>query len=116
MLLRLVLAVEPESLARRLAKMLRREDLLVDSADLSRGLLAALRGQDQDLVLLSRSLLPEEPATTIGQIRDLPERPGVIVFEDDPDEQDRAGLLARGCLAVLSSSLPATFFSDPSTR
>jgi DNA-binding NtrC family response regulator len=106
MLLHLVLAVEPEPFARRLKEALQRQDLLVNLADMSRGLLAALRGQDQDLVLLSRSLLSGNPATTIGQIRDLPERPGVIVFEDDPDEQDRAGLLAHGCLAVLSSSLP----------
>jgi DNA-binding NtrC family response regulator len=105
MLLQLVLAVEPKSFERRLEELLRRQDLQVSSADLSRGLLAALRGRDQDLVLISRSLLPDNPATTIEQIRDLPERPGIIVFEDQPDEQDRAGLLAQGCLAVLSSSL-----------
>ncbi len=106
MLLRLVLAVDPESLRRRLEQLLQRQDLLVSSADMSRGLLAALRNHDQDLLLISRSLLPKDAATTIGQIRELPERPGVIVFEDRPDEQDRAGLLAQGCLAVLSSSLP----------
>ena len=106
MLLRLVHAVEPESFEQRLKESLQRQDLLVDSVDISRGLLAALRGRDQDLVLLSRSLLPENPETTVSQIRDLPERPGVIVFEDQPDEHDRAALLALGCLAVLSSSLP----------
>jgi two-component system response regulator AtoC len=107
MLLHLLIAVEPDSFEQRLRRLLARQDLLVHSAAAtSRDLLAKLRSRDQDLVLVSRSLLPADPAATIGQIRDLPERPGVIVFETEPDERDRAALLAQDCLAVLSRSLP----------
>jgi hypothetical protein len=61
MLLHLVLAVEPKSFERRLRETLQRQDLLVHSADLSRGLLTALRGRDQDLVLPSRSRTSSAP-------------------------------------------------------
>jgi two-component system response regulator AtoC len=107
MLIHLLIAVEPASFAQRLRRLLARHDLLVHSAvPTSRDLLAGLRGQDQDLVLISRSLLPEEPSVIIGQIRDLPERPGVIVFEGKSDGRDRAKLLAHDCLAVLPPTLP----------
>jgi len=107
MLIHLLIAVEPDSFEQRLRGLLARQDLLVHSAAAtSQDLLVKLRGRDQDLVLVSRSLLPADPAATIGQIRDLPERPGIIVFENEPDERDRAALLAHDCLAVLSRSLP----------
>ena len=61
MLLHLVLAVEPKSFERQLRETLQRQDLLVCSADLPRGLLTALRGRDQDLVLLSRSRTSSAP-------------------------------------------------------
>jgi DNA-binding NtrC family response regulator len=107
MLIHLLIAVEPTSFEQRLRRLLAREGLLVHSAATTpRDLLAELRGRDQDLVLVSRSFLPANPSATIRQIRDLPERTGIIVFEEEPDERDRAALLAQDCLAVLPRSLP----------
>lgn len=107
MLIHLLIAVQPASFEQRLRRLLARHDLLVHLAlPTARDLLSGLRGKDQDLVLLSRSLLPEDPRVIIGQIRDLPERPGVIVFEDKSDGRDRAKLLSHDCLAVLPSTLP----------
>jgi two-component system response regulator AtoC len=107
MLLYLLIAVEPGSFDKRLRRLLEPQDLMVHTvAATSQDLLARLRSEDQDLILISRSLLPKNPATLIDQIRDLPDRPGIIVFEDEPDDRDRAALLAQDCLAVLSQSLP----------
>jgi DNA-binding NtrC family response regulator len=58
-----------------------------------------------DLVVISRSSLPEPIEQTVETIQALPERPEVIVISAEEDAGERARLLIAGCTAVLNLSL-----------
>jgi DNA-binding NtrC family response regulator len=60
---------------------------------------------DVDLVIASRSRLREPVADLVRSIRELPERPEIVVVSSKEDAEDRARLLAAGCMAVVLQSL-----------
>ncbi|MDH3284741.1 MAG: sigma-54 dependent transcriptional regulator [Acidobacteriota bacterium] len=105
MLLNAYMAITESSFKSELSAALDRQDVRTTVASGPGDLLRELSGKDFDLVLVSRSLLPEPGAGAIAEIKGLPEQPGVVVFASEPNEQDRAELLAAGCLAVLSETI-----------
>jgi DNA-binding NtrC family response regulator len=80
----------------------------VQSTALDRGqaLWGRLTHDDFDLVVLAPPSLPAEPEALVTSICALPERPGVIALRPTEDAEERARLLAAGCLAVLWKGLP----------
>jgi two-component system response regulator AtoC len=64
-----------------------------------------LTHDDFDLVVLAPPTLPADPDALIASICALPERPGVIALRPTEDAEERARLLAAGCLAVLWKGL-----------
>ncbi|HPF70331.1 MAG TPA: sigma-54 dependent transcriptional regulator [Candidatus Krumholzibacteria bacterium] len=60
---------------------------------------------DLDVVIVERHQLPGDPAAWVAEVRALPEQPEVVVFAAREDPQERATLLAAGCLAVLNAGL-----------
>jgi DNA-binding NtrC family response regulator len=103
-LLRVLLAVDQATLRRRLLRLLKAEGVtLVPSGRQS--ILEPLRRSDVDLLLSSRSRLGEPATDLIRSLKELPERPEVIVLVDREDPEERARLLAAGCLAVIYTRL-----------
>ena len=52
-----------------------------------------------------QAFLPEPLENLVRFVRDLPERPEVVVLTDREDAEDRASLLTMGCLGVLNRQL-----------
>ncbi len=105
MLIRVLLAVQPARDRKRLARLLERQGVALLEAPARGGFWDALNREDVDLLVVSRSMLPEPPAARIARIRELPERPQVIVVDDRDDPRERAELTAAGALAVLGVAI-----------
>lgn len=105
MLLRLLLAVEPATLQARIRRILKHDDVYVKKspADPDR-LIRELARENYDLVIISRSVLRSEQEV-LTAIASLPEPPEIIVVSEQDDSEDRARLLAAGCLLVLHSGV-----------
>lgn len=110
MLFRTALAIEAP-LRVRMERVIAQPDLIVANVAGGGQLLESLRDVSADLVVASDKLLPGPAAATISAIRELPERPELVLFVDWEDGEQRARLLAAGALAVLPSGL-----EDPQLR
>jgi DNA-binding NtrC family response regulator len=107
MLIRVLLTLEPAPLRRRFQRLLREGDVsFVRSSAAGRRSAPPFPGADFDLLIASRSRLPEPTAETVRSLRELPEQPEVIVVTDSEDAQERSSLLAAGCLAVVNHRVP----------
>jgi DNA-binding NtrC family response regulator len=68
--------------------------------------------EECDVAIVSREHLGERSLAILARLRALPERPEVVVLVGDEDAEDRARLLAAGCLAVVNSTLPDEALRD----
>lgn len=112
MLLRLLLAVHKPGLRRQLQKALVLPDVMVQVVNLQSRLWERLAGFSADGLIIDRALIPEPAAQSMAFLRQLPDTPAVIVLSEREDAQERAGLLAMGCEAVLNSALPVETLRD----
>jgi len=100
MLVRILVAADTAASSRRLERLLRERESVVSSTP--RGQIwKRLSQQDVDLIVASRSVLSEPPATLIGEVRKLPGRPEIIVVVERARLDETAALLAAGALAVI---------------
>jgi DNA-binding NtrC family response regulator len=111
MLIHILVAVARDSERKRLIQLLKRKDVLLREASSESAIREQLSTSDLDLLLVGSKLLANRPASLIHAARSLPERPEVIVLVDREDAEERASLLAFGCLAVLNQDL-----GDPALR
>lgn len=112
MLLRVLLAVPAPPLRRRLLQIFRRQGLDPAVLTARQTLWERLTHEDYDLVIVSGPALPTVPEGLIRSIRSLPEHPEIIVLRPQEDAEERARLLAAGCLAVLWQDLPDAVLGD----
>ena len=108
MLIRVLVATRNATLRRRLLEILGHlERVEANSAPVAVAprLWPRLHEGDLDMVLIERDQLPPDPAAWIADVRRLPEQPELIIFSAREDAQERAALLAAGCLAVLNAGL-----------
>ncbi|MCG5052343.1 MAG: sigma-54 dependent transcriptional regulator [Myxococcales bacterium] len=105
MLVRTLVMARPTLHARAL-RLLRHPDLHVVGVKGPARIWAELEACDADLLVVERSALPDEAGSWVATVRELPERPDVIVLGRQEDAADRAELLAAGALAVLNLGLP----------
>ncbi len=105
MLIRLLLMLKPFSLRRRFTRILDHGSMIVSTIPTRGDFWKHLTTRNFDLLLLSRSLLKEPSSQQIATIRDLPDRPEVIVISEEENPEDRATLLAAGCIAVVFTGL-----------
>jgi two-component system response regulator AtoC len=105
MVVRVLLVVDLPAERRRLERLLRAPG--VDAVPLrSRGTFTELLArEDFDLVVFSRERLPRPVRELVATVRNLPEHPEVVVLTSEENPEDRAELLASGCLAVLNRQL-----------
>jgi two-component system response regulator AtoC len=107
MLIRVLLMVEPATLRRRFQRLLAESDVsFVRLSERGGRSGPPFPRVDFDLLVASRSRLAEPSAETVRSVRQLPERPEVIVVTDTEDAQERSSLLAAGCLAVVNHRVP----------
>ncbi len=108
MLVRVLIVVPETNLLKRLQKLLAKEKHLLFGSLTQKGeaLWPALARQDNDLILISRSVIPKPESEAVAAIRQLPEQPEFVVLSKREDSADRAHLLASGCIAVLNTCLP----------
>jgi two-component system, NtrC family, response regulator AtoC len=101
-LIRALVVSASSPLQRRLIPLLERGGALVEgSAELWEG----LSRHGCDLLVIDRPALPEPAEQVVATIRKLPDRPEVILVQDDEDPVGRAKILSAGGLAVLNLGL-----------
>jgi len=110
MLIRVLVAVDPPAVRRRVARLVRGPGIELTSMSVRSSVWERLNREEVDLVLLGTDGT-EPPPTFIAAIRDLPDRPEIIVLRPREDAEERARLLASGCLAVLWLGLPDAMLS-----
>lgn len=106
MLLRILLAVEPPALHRQMRRLMKKDDIVVRKCSASADCLIRELGRESyDLVITSRSVLAQFGQGIVTSISVLPEPPEIIVVSEQDDAEDRAKLLAAGCISVLHSGV-----------
>jgi two-component system response regulator AtoC len=104
MLLRALIATRRPFLRRKLGRSIAAQESVVTEVTNRRELRRALRQSPYDIVLLERNLLSNGTAL-IDFVRSMPESPEVIVLSEVEDSEERAALMASGCLAVIHEGL-----------
>jgi two-component system response regulator AtoC len=102
MLVRTLLALSPEPLARRVEGLLDSRDLSIFTAAGPDEVWRVLQREDIDLLVASDMMVASSPETWTASIRTLPEAPELVILAEREDPSRRAALLAAGCLAVLN--------------
>ena len=106
MLPRILLIIDDSGLRGELRRALTRPGVIVHSRRAADRLWERAARASSDLVVMAQSLVPEPAGETVRLLRELPESPEVVVLSEREDPAERAGLLAAGCEAVLSTGLP----------
>jgi DNA-binding NtrC family response regulator len=109
---RVLLAIPEQPVCRRVRLLLRRQGLDPAVLPARHALWSRLTHEDYDLVVLGAGLLPPDAEGLVTAIRRLPERPEVVVLRPREDAEERARLLAAGCLAILWQGLPDAMLGD----
>ncbi len=113
MLLRLLLAVEPKALQQRLRRLLKEDDVIIKVCSAAADPLIHEMGREScDLVIISQSVLDHSEQDILAAIETLPEPPEVIVVSEQDDADDRARLLAAGCIFVLNTGVANKVMGD----
>ena len=107
MLVRALLVVDDRVARRRLRASLEELDILVTEVPAGERLWERLGHETFDLLITTPRALPDPVESSISQVRDLPERPEVILLSDEEDREESAGLLAAGALTVIPHHLDA---------
>ena len=105
MLARILLATSSSAIQSRFCQLSDRADTLVEVACGDESLWETVSRENFDLVIVSRSLIGASASETINSLRTLPESPDVVVLCEEEDPEERASLLAAGCLSVLYTGL-----------
>ena len=104
-LVRTLIALSGRSQQRRFGRLLEEQQSLVTALEKAGDLWARLAGERFDFLVISRDVLPNPAVGSINAIRQLPDGPEVAVVSDREDPEERARMLAAGCLAVIYSGL-----------
>lgn len=106
MLVRVILMMETEEEQGRLAKILDKPDVLVNSINSSAGLWETVSGESFDVIILEQTFLGGSASETVASLRTLPDSPEVVILCEKEKPEERAALLGAGCLSVLCKKLP----------
>ncbi|HAK96164.1 MAG TPA: sigma-54-dependent Fis family transcriptional regulator [Planctomycetes bacterium] len=101
MLIRVTLAIHDSALRQRLLRRLARPDILVEVPRERKSLWERIVREPADVVIISRSLLPNPLADKMKQLQNHPDSPSVVVLSDSTDPKEHARLIAMGCDTLL---------------
>lgn len=102
MLIRVLVLMRSGDLRHRVEGFLRSDGVPFESLGNPEELWQRLQGEEVDLLVVGLADAPSPPATWIASMRELPERPEILVMAEHEDPHLRAALLAAGALAVLN--------------
>ncbi len=105
MLIRVLVLLDSKELRRRVERLLQDEKVTFESLGRSEDLWRRLRGEEAELLIAGLSQAPSPAEDWIASLRQLPERPEIILLADEEDPHRRAALLAAGAYAVLNTGL-----------
>ena len=106
MILRISLALRDESLAKRIVERLSRSDNLLETISTDGSFWSRLVRRGSDMIILSRSLIPEPVEHSMSLLSGLPESPTTVVLAHSESPDDHARLLEASCDTVLYDGLP----------
>ncbi len=95
----------PGALREHIEGLLRREDVLVESLASPDQIWQRLQGEEVDLLVVGLVDAPAPPERWISSLRQLPDRPEILLLADQEDPHLRAAFLAAGAFAVLNTGL-----------
>jgi len=102
-LIRVTLAVDDSALRQRLRRRLARPDILVEIPRARKNLWERIVLEPADVVIISRSLLPDLLKDKMMQLQNHPDVPAVVVLSNSTYPEEHARLLAEGCDTLLSA-------------
>ena len=105
MLIRIVLAVDAPAVQSRFRQLVDRTDVILLTAKGGESMWETVSRENFDLIFVSHRSLGVPASETVNSLRTLPDCPDVVVLCDEEDPEERAGLLAAGCLSVLYTGL-----------
>jgi DNA-binding NtrC family response regulator len=105
MLIHVLVALGPEPQRTRVMKLLRHREVTPHPVSSATELLGQVSSSDFDLLVIGQGFLPESPENLVRFVRNLPERPEVVLLTDREDAEERASFLTMGCLGVLNLQL-----------
>jgi two-component system, NtrC family, response regulator AtoC len=111
MLLRVILAIREPALRKRIGRLLPKDDALIETVDTRKLLWERTVRKSCDLVVASRSIIPEPDPEKIRLLHELPESPLMIILSETDTPEERARFIAAGYDAVANTNL-----SDPELR
>lgn len=111
MLIRVLLAADPLTVRRRVSRLLDGSGVEVTAVPVKTQLWERLSHEEFELVVLAAGD-GAPPVSLISAIRALPDRPEIVVLRPREDGEERARLLASGCLAVLWLGLPDSMLAE----
>jgi len=106
MLYHVALAIPDELLRTALKRSLQSPEMLVHCFSGSDRAWERLIRKNADFIVIHRELIPPPVVQSITYLRQLPDRPSVIVLADQDNDEERARLVTAGCEAVLHTLLP----------
>jgi DNA-binding NtrC family response regulator len=105
MLVQTLLVTDTSAAQSRFRQLVDREDVNLQVTCGDESLWETVSRESFDLILVSHAVLGAAGAETVNSLRTLPDSPDVVVLCDDEDAEQRASLLAAGCLSVLYTGL-----------
>lgn len=105
MLLHIAIAINEIELKAKLSKLLVRKDTIVEPLPQPKAFWKDIAGRAFDVLIVSRELIGEKALDEIRILRESADSPALIVLSDRGDDEDRMGLIAAGCEAVLNPAL-----------
>jgi DNA-binding NtrC family response regulator len=105
MLVRTLLAIDSPRELKRIRTLLGGPGVLLSTVGKKTALWEGAGSEPFDLLVTVRGALSEPAGETLRAIRDLPYSPDVIVVSSQENAEERAELLAAGCLAVVNLEL-----------
>ncbi len=105
MLIRILLVIDKPKLQKKLQTLISEQDIIIDVIRKQSKLLENISRETWDIIIISKSRIPNPVFDTIKLLHQLPDAPGIVVLSPKEDPEERAQFLAAGCEAVLYSGL-----------
>ena len=112
MLARIILAVDSSAVQSRFRQIVDRQDVVTEVVQGGEGFWETVSRENFDLIIVSRDMIGAPASETVNSLRTLPDSPDVVVLCEEENPEERAALLAAGCLSVLYTGLPNGMLED----
>jgi DNA-binding NtrC family response regulator len=112
MLIRVLAVAGSRQEIQEIARSLARSEVLITAAEDERQMWRRLGSETFDMVVLSLSAIEQPSPSIVEQIRELPDRPDVVVLGEPRDSEERASFLSAGCLALLDTGMSGRVFGQ----